>query len=172
VRTFKVLPQSSSVETEVRSSVHPIHGRGGDLTGEVHGEFDGGGTPRLDLPHGGWVEIPVGSIRSGNALNDMEMQRRAGARRYPTIRFEVTRAWPVDGESGRYRATVDVTARGQTRRIEEDFTLAVDGDRLVMKGEHTFDMRDFGVDPPRILTLKVEPQVRVRVHLVAGEQPG
>jgi hypothetical protein len=31
-------------------------------------------------------------------------------------------------------------------------------------------MRDFGVNPPRILTLKVDPAVRVRVRLVADEE--
>jgi polyisoprenoid-binding protein YceI len=159
------------METEVRSSLHPIHSQTSELSGEVKGEFDAGGRPRLDLPHGGWVEIPVGAIKSGSRLNDTEMQRRAEVGRYPKIRFEVTRAWPLDG-TGRYRASVDVTAHGQTRRIEEDFALRGDGRRLVLEGEHIFDMRDFGVNPPRIFTLKVEPEVRVRVRLVADEQPG
>jgi hypothetical protein len=30
-----------------------------------------------------------------------------------------------------------------------------------------FDMRDFQLDPPRLLMLKVHPQVRVRGRLVA-----
>jgi polyisoprenoid-binding protein YceI len=167
-----VLSGSSSVETEIRSSMHPIHGRASEVSGQVSGEFDADGRPLLDQPHSGWVEIPVQAIRSGSRLNDMEMQRRADARRYPTIRFEVARAWPVDGTGDRYRATIDVTARGQTRRIEEDFVLRRSGSRLELEGEHTFDMRDFGVNPPRILTLKVEPEVRVRVRLVADEQPG
>jgi hypothetical protein len=33
-------------------------------------------------------------------------------------------------------------------------------------------MRDFGVNPPRILTLKVEPEVNVEAHLVAEEEGG
>jgi polyisoprenoid-binding protein YceI len=172
VRTYRLVPGGSSLETEVRSSLHPIHGRASELRGEVRGEFDADGRPRLDQPHGGWVEIPVQAIRSGSRLNDMEMQRRADARRHPTIRFEVTRVWPVDGSADRYRAAIDVSARGQTRRIEEDFVMKRNGSRLELEGEHTFDMRDFGVNPPRILTLKVEPEVKVRVRLVAEEQPG
>lgn len=161
-------PGSSAIETVVRSSLHPIRSQAGALSGEVRGEFDAEGRPRLDLPHGGWVEVLVADIKSGNRLNDMEMQRRADAGRYPTIRFEVTKAWAVDG-SDRYRASVDVTAHGQTRRIEEDFKFGLDGGRLVLEGEHTFDVRDFGVSPPRIFTLRVEPQVKVRVRLVAEE---
>jgi hypothetical protein len=34
-------------------------------------------------------------------------------------------------------------------------------------GEHVFDIRDFGIKPPRILMLRVEPEVTVRIRLVA-----
>ena len=162
--TFRVLSQGSSIETEVRSSLHPIHGETRELRGEVWGEFDSEGAPQLDRPHGGRFELPVKSIRSGNRLNDMEMQRRAEADRYPTIAFEATRAWSQDG---RYRVSVAVTARGQTRTIDEEFTLRREGRSVVLEGEHTFDMRDFGMNPPRILTLRVEPEVRVKVRVVA-----
>lgn len=165
---FRVVPGASSIDTEVRSSVHPIHGRATDVSGVIEGDFDGG-MPRFDQPHGGWVEVPVEAIRSGNRLTELEMQRRADVRRYPTIRFEVSRAWAMDGGE-RYRAAVSVTAHGRTRAFEEDFRFRRDGGRLVLDGQHVFDMRDFGVNPPRILTLRVEPQVRVSVRLVAEEE--
>jgi polyisoprenoid-binding protein YceI len=163
------VPGSSSVETEVRSSVHPIHGRATALSGVLEGEFDRDGRPVLDQPHRAWVEIPVEAIRSGNRLTELEMQRRAEVGRYPTIRFEVSRAWPVNG-SDRYRAAVSVTAHGRTQAFEEDFQLRRDRGRLVLDGQHAFDMRDFGVNPPRILTLRVDPRVMVRVRLVAEEE--
>lgn len=166
---FRVVPGSSSIDTEVRSSLHPIHGAATRLSGEIEADFDGDGRPLLDRPYRGWVEVPVDAIRSGNRITEMEMQRRADARRYPTIRFEVGRAWRVDG-TDRYRAALTVTAHGRTQSIEEDFSLRREGRRLVLEGRHTFDMRDFGVNPPRILTLKVEPEVKVRVRLVADEE--
>jgi len=169
VTRYRVVPGSSSIDTEVRSSVHPIHGRATDVSGVVEAAFDGDGKPLLDQRHGGWVEIPVEAIRSGNRLTDLEMQRRAEVSRYPTIRFEVTRAWPVNG-TDRYRAAVSVTAHGRTQAFEEDFRLQRNGGRVVLDGQHTFDMRDFGVNPPRILTLRVEPQVKVSVRLVAEEE--
>jgi polyisoprenoid-binding protein YceI len=167
VATFRIVPGSSSIDTEVGSSVHPIHGTTNQVSGEVRAAFDGEGNPQLDQPHGGWAEIPVESIKSGSRLQDMEMARRAEVGRYPSIRFEVEKAWLEDGSG--YRAAVSVTAHGQTRRIEEPFAFKLDGRRLVLEGEHTFDMRDFGVKPPRIFTLKVDPEVKVRVRLVADE---
>ncbi len=166
---FRIVPESSSIETVVRSSLHPIHGMATELMGVIEGEFDSEGRPRLDQAHSGWVEVPVEAIRSGNRLTDIEMQRRGEARRYPTIRFEVGRAWHVDGLD-RYRAAVKVTAHGRTQSFEADFRFWRDGRRLVLDGRHTFDMRDFGVNPPRILTLKVDSLVRVSVRLVADEE--
>jgi hypothetical protein len=34
-----------------------------------------------------------------------------------------------------------------------------------------FDIRDFKMDPPRLLMLKVHPEVTVRIDVVAGRQP-
>jgi hypothetical protein len=43
----------------------------------------------------------------------------------------------------------------------------VDDDTIRLNGESTFDIRDFGMEPPRILMLRVEPEVVVRVEIVA-----
>lgn len=163
-----MLPGSSSLETEVRSSVHPIHSQTTELTGRIEGDFDESGTPQLDAPHRGHVEVAVSTIKSGNRLNDMEMQRRANVSRYPSITFDVSDVSAV-GDDGRYRGSIKVTALGISRTIQEEFALSLDGGRLRLEGEHTFDMRDFGMNPPRIFTLKVEPEVRVKVRLVAEE---
>ena len=39
-----------------------------------------------------------------------------------------------------------------------------------MTGESTFDIRDFGMEPPRILLLKVQPDVHVRVEIHAEKE--
>ena len=42
--------------------------------------------------------------------------------------------------------------------------------RCSSAGESTFDIRDFGMEPPRILMLKVQPEVGVRVEIVAERE--
>jgi polyisoprenoid-binding protein YceI len=76
----------------------------------------------------------------------------------------------IDGE-GRYLVAGDVTFRGATRSIEGEMTLTTPDDRTVcLEGEHTFDIRDFGMQPPRILTLRVHPEVAVRVTIFASRE--
>ncbi|MBO0707803.1 MAG: YceI family protein [Candidatus Dormibacteraeota bacterium] len=160
----------STLETEVRSSVHPIHSRSTELSGGVEGSFDGEGRPDVTQPHRAHIELPVRSVASGNRLNDGEMLRRVEAQRYPTLAFDVADVRKAEGgQDGAYVGTITVEAHGRTRKQEVTFRLAVDGDRLTVDADHTFDMRDFGLQPPRIFTLKVEPEVRVTVHVVARE---
>jgi polyisoprenoid-binding protein YceI len=62
----------------------------------------------------------------------------------------------------------DLTFHGVTRPCEGEMELEVLDERTMrLTGESTFDVRDFGVDPPRLLVLKVEPEVVVRVELIA-----
>jgi hypothetical protein len=43
----------------------------------------------------------------------------------------------------------------------------VDDRTIRLEGQSTFDIRDFGLQPPRILMLRVEPTVVVRIELIA-----
>jgi polyisoprenoid-binding protein YceI len=88
------------------------------------------------------------------------------ARRFPTIVGQVRSATAVDGD-GRFRVEGDVTFHGVTQPVTGEVRVSVDGDAVVIEGEHVFDVRDYGITPPRILMLRVEPDVKVSIRLVA-----
>jgi YceI-like domain len=169
VTKFRVVPTSSTVAAEMRSSVHTIRAGTRELTGVIEGELDDNGLPRLEAPHGANLQVAVETMKSGHRFQDLEMQRRIEARRFPSIDVAVSHARRLEPD-GACRASVTVTAHGRTSSFEEDFTMRVEGHRLVIEGEHTFDMRDFEVNPPSLLTLKVRPEVRVAVRIVADRE--
>jgi len=154
------------VRVHASSSVHPIEGRATEVSGTLDADVADGRVVRLD---GGRLEVPVRGLRSGNPLEDGELQRRVDARRFPTIVGEVRDATLGD-DDGRFRVEGDLTFHGVTKRISGDVLVASDGDRLQIEGEQVFDIREFGVKPPRILLLRVHPEVRVRIRLVAELQ--
>ena len=43
----------------------------------------------------------------------------------------------------------------------------VDDRTIRLTGASSFDIRDFGMQPPKVLLLKVEPEVQVRVEIYA-----
>jgi len=44
--------------------------------------------------------------------------------------------------------------------------VSAEGDRLVFEGTQIFDVRDWGLQPPRVALLRVHPEVRIRIRLV------
>lgn len=161
----------STVGIEARSSLHDIHGEATGLGGELDVRLDGDALD-LSAPTRLRLECPVAALRSGNPLNDRELQRRVDADRYPSIVGESREVTPGSGR-GRYRVRGDLTFHGVTREVTGEITVTVPGaDRLVVTGEQTFDIRDFGVSPPRILMLRVEPDVRVRIRVEATADNG
>jgi polyisoprenoid-binding protein YceI len=166
---FRIDPARSRVWTESRSSVHPIHGEADGLHGEMDvrlldGRLDLSVPPRIRL------ELDVERLKSGNALYDGEMLRRIAARRFPTIVGEVTEMRELDS-SNRYQVAGALSFHGVTRPEDGEITVEInDGRTLVIDGEQTFDVREFDVEPPKLLMLKVHPDVTVRVHLVADAE--
>ena len=114
--------------------------------------------------------LMVERLSSGNRLEDRELRRRIDTRRYPTIEGRLTEMRP-SGRDGRYVVRGDLTLRGVTHSYQDEMTISeVDDRTLRLEGQSTFDIRDFGMEPPRILMLKVDPEVAVKVALVATKE--
>jgi polyisoprenoid-binding protein YceI len=163
---FRIDPGRSLVRTESRTSVHPIHGQADGLEGDIEVRLTNG---QLDLsvPPSIHLELDVERLKSGNPLQDREMLRRIDARRFPTIAGEVREMKELDS-SGRYRVGGDLRFHGVTRPEEGEVTMEVrDARTMVIEGERTFDVRDFDIEPPKLLMLKVHPEVSVQVRVVA-----
>jgi len=161
---FIIDPEASEVWIEGTSSVHPIHASATGLTGWVELSRSRSGiarAPRL----AGEVRIAVDRLSSGNSLVDRETRRRVDARRHPEIVGTIT-----GGErsaADRLAVTGDIAFRGEVRPVSGELTVSDDGDRLVLDGSETFDVREWGLEPPRVALLRVHPEVGVRIHVVA-----
>ena len=169
VARFRVVPDKSAVVIEARSSLHPIHTRTVGLVGFLEVDVRGG---RVDTSADAKAALSfrVDRLSSGNLLEDRELQRRLDARHHPTIDGHMVRMSKASGV-GRYRVVGDVTFRGVTVRCEDDVVITPIDDRtLRVEGASSFDIRDFGMEPPRILMLRVHPDVKVRIEVVAEKE--
>jgi polyisoprenoid-binding protein YceI len=169
VPKFRVNTGKSTVKVGLRVNLHPSHIDANALSGVIECEVDDQGNPLLDHPYSAELTLPVEAIKSGNGLQDREMRRRFDAGRYPTITARVTKGEALEG-AGRYRAAAQLTMHGQTREISGDVELHVDGTTMTIDGQQVVNVKDFGIDPPRLIILKVEPDVDLQVHIVAELQ--
>jgi polyisoprenoid-binding protein YceI len=169
VAQFRVNTSQSSVKVGLRINLHPSHIEANALAGVIECEVDDQGRPRLDQPYSAELSLPVDAIKSGNSIQDREMRRRFDVGRYPTITARVTKGEALEGE-GRYRAVAQLSMHGQSREISGEIQLRVDGTAMTIDGQQVINVKDFGIDPPRLIILKVEPEVDLRVHIVAERQ--
>ena len=161
---YRILGEPSDVLISAISSLHPINGAATDISGALDVEIADGQVREF---LNGRIAVPIEHLRSGNAVYDTELRRRVDSRRYPLIVGEVRNASMIDTD-GLFDVEGDVTFHGVTRLVSGTLTVHVDDDgRLVLEGERVFDVREFGIKPPRMLMLRVHPEVTVRIKLVA-----
>jgi polyisoprenoid-binding protein YceI len=166
VARFRIVPERSEAWVDADSSVHPIHGHAAGLEGSIEAEVADG---RLDLSVQPKMrlELAIDRLTSGNPLYDSETRRRVEARRYPTIVGEAREVSEL-ATPGSYRVRGDLTFHGVTRSVEGEVAVSFPDDRtLALEGQQTFDVREFGVEPPKLLMLRVHPEAAVRVRVVA-----
>ena len=154
---------------EARSNVHPIHTEAEGLDGWLDLDITRG-VLNVDQTVLGHLEFPVENLKSGNSFEDRELRRRIDARRYPKITGDLKSMKKASGSTD-YIVSGDLTFRGVTRTYEDTMAVGIAKDRTVtLAGRSTFDIRDFGMEPPRILMLKVQPEVAVRVEILAEKE--
>lgn len=167
---YRIVPERSLLWAEARSSVHPIRVETDGFTGFLELELDGDQL-KVDAPVSGQVELEVDQLRTGNGLYDRELERRLEARRYPVIRGAVLGVQAVDG-GNRHRVLGELHFHGANKRVEGEVTIrASEGGRVIeAEGERTFDIRDYNLEPPKLLMLRVYPEIKVRGHIVAERE--
>ncbi len=157
---YELAPDRSRFEIDASSSVHGIHAATDGLTGFIELVDDGSAEPSL-----GRLAVPLTGLKSGNPLVDRETRRRLDVKRHPEIVCELTELSALDND--RFRARGTITLLGETVEADGELRITVKDDELEIEGERTFDVRDWGVRPPRLLVLKVDPEVDVRIALTA-----
>jgi polyisoprenoid-binding protein YceI len=161
---FRLVPTRSELWAEARSTLHPVRVHTTGLTGVLELETLGDRPVLVQPTH---VEVETERLRSGNALVDGELRRRLDSRKFPRIRGELTGS--TAGErAGTTRLTGQLSLHGVTRTLDVDVTLRQPDPRtLELEGARAIDMRDFDLPPPSFLMFRMQPEVQVRVRLVA-----
>ena len=162
---YRILPDRSTLTVEARSNVHPIRIRTPGFEGTIETETQGDKL-KLSNPARARLQIAAELMKSGIELYDAEIQRMIETRKFSQIKGELLRV--EEKGQGSYCLRGRLSFHGVTKEIESNVTVRVsDGDTLEVEGEHTIDMRDFNLQPPKILMLQVLPEVSVRAKITA-----
>ena len=164
---YRVLSERSKLWVDARSSLHPIRVESSALSGAIELELADGSVD-LSKPPSGTLELEAETLKTGSRLEDSALERQLEVRKFPRIRGYVRE---VSANRGGYDVRGDLSLHGITKPIEGHVTLrAIDEKTVEVEGEKVIDVRDFGLQPPKILMFKVYPDVRVRAKVVATRE--
>ncbi|HEX4247099.1 MAG TPA: YceI family protein, partial [Pseudonocardia sp.] len=117
------------------------------------------------------LELPLSALRVDNPLMGREVERRLEAKRHPLVVAEVEGVTEAEDEvgAGHYRVDGQLTLHGVRRPLSGTARLRVGPDgELAVAGRTRLDIRDFGLRPPSMLGLRVQPEVEVELRILAA----
>ena len=165
VAHFEPIPDLSILSLEGQTSLQPIHTSTNKLEGSFDIALSEPGKFDLSVPPNCNFEIYVSDLKSNAPYLDRVVQERMDMRRFPHIRAAITNL-QEKGENI-YAAVGQLTFHGVTAREEgELFIKWLDDTTIEVKGEIVIDVRNYGIDPPRLVAITNDPQVRARLKLV------
>jgi len=158
-RRWSIDNAAGSVTFAATSSVHAIRASGG-ASGWFEAAFDDTGFfPRSAVQ--GRLEVPVADLSSGNPLVDREMRRRVETTTHPLIVAEIQSTEATSKDTAKITGTIRFL--DAETLVEGELNL-LPGPRIAGVGE--FDVRWWGLQPPRLLMLRVDPIVTVEIDLL------
>ena len=116
------------------------------------------------------VTIPINKLVSGNEFQDREVRKLISSPQSPNIVAELRHA-EQSGRPGIYVMQGAITMKGSRQEYEAEVSIGVMGNRITFDGAQKMDIRKFGIQPPRILTIQIYPDFDVTMHLVAELLP-
>jgi len=160
-------PSRSTISMRARSSLHELHASTSSIDGWINVEVNDGALEFNDNKPIAHLQIDVTNISAGNPLYDRELKRRIDIRRYPNILAEAT-SISASQEGGMWDVAGTVSFRGVSQEYDGQMDIQATGTgEITLKGAKTFDIRDFSLDPPRILSMRVYPDVEIEVNIIA-----
>ncbi len=162
IQRFLVDAQASEAGFDGSSTLHDFTGRTRKITGEVRLE-----PARLALA-GGRIAIEAASLDTNSKGRDEDMRETLEVEKFPEIRFDLG---STRGAWSPAKCRLEITGRFSIHGVERETKLAVDVEGradggLHLTGKAKLDIEDFGVEPPSMLFVTMDDEVKVWFDLV------
>jgi|GEM_PF-747428 len=169
---YTILPSRSTVRFDAHATGHTVHGISHQVSGKVN--FD----PE-DLSRKAEVSFKVeaASLDTDNKSRDKKMREaHLDTARYPVIAFQSTKAEAIAptlraDETQEMKVTGTLALHGTEKRITFPVKAVRRGQELVVTGETSLLMTDYGIPIPGFLFMKVKDEVKVMFEVVATPTP-
>jgi polyisoprenoid-binding protein YceI len=172
VLRYSILPSRSAVRFDAQATGHTVHGITHQVSGSVLFDPD-------DLSRKAEVRLKVeaATLETGNKSRDKKMRAdHLETDRNPLISFQSSKVVAI-APTLRAEETqeMEITGRLALHGTEKVITFPVKavrrGEELVVTGETSLRMTDYGIPIPGFLFMKVKDEVKVMFEVVAIPSP-
>ncbi|MGQ8338205.1 YceI family protein [Sunxiuqinia sp. A32] len=158
---YRIDATNSSMTVEGTSTIHDWEME----VGTVNGQLTFGEESSLESLSSGNLIVDVESLKSDHSLMNKKTYEALKEKSHPQIIVTLVRVLKNENP---VMAEIDVTIAGKTKRLQEDFSIkdSTEG-KVVIEGDVTLTLADFGVNPPVALmgTIKTGGEVTVKYNL-------
>ncbi|SDH89973.1 YceI family protein [Winogradskyella thalassocola] len=115
--------------------------------------------------------VEAESLKSGKSSMDKNTYKALNTDDHKTIDFNLTalkNVTKLSDQSFKVSASGKMTISGVTNSITIDMTVKLEGNKLLLNGEKSIKMTDFGIDPPKALlgTIKTGNEIKIEFKSV------
>ena len=115
--------------------------------------------------------VEAESLKSGKSSMDKNTYKALNTNDHKTMDFSLTslkKVTKLSDQSFKVSALGKMTVSGVTKSITIDMTVKLEENRLLLNGEKSFKMTDFGIDPPKALlgTIKTGNDITIEFKSV------
>ncbi len=117
--------------------------------------------------------VPAGSLKTGIGKRDAHTLKAIDSDTYKDIVLVVERSklkFPEDGQTKSGVATGSFTLHGVTKPLKFNYRAKRTGSDYHVQALAQIDMRDYKVEPPCLLKVCVEPEVKLKVAFKLRDQ--
>ncbi|WP_179376141.1 YceI family protein [Winogradskyella wichelsiae] len=117
------------------------------------------------------ITVEAESLKSGKSSMDNNTYEALNTDDHKTMNFNLTSVKQVDklsDHSFKVSASGKMTISGVSKTITIGVTVKLEGDKVLLEGEKSFKMTDFGIDPPKALlgTIKTGDDIKITFNSV------
>ncbi|MBI3873734.1 MAG: YceI family protein [Arcobacter sp.] len=106
----------------------------------------------------GKVSVSLASLLSDNLKRDSHMQEVLESNKFPNATYSIT---SVENVNGKYKINGLFELHNVKKNITFNGEIVNDGNNVNLKIHGSFQMSEFGIEPPKLLFLKVRDKVDI-----------
>ncbi|WP_300436880.1 YceI family protein [Christiangramia sp.] len=163
-QTYTLNNKASSLSIDGTSNIHDWTIEAESFTGTITAEFDEGQLKEIENLE---FSVEVESLESGKGAMNKNTYKALNIDDHKRILYKLKKINDIQnfsGDSYKVKTTGTLEISGTKKDISLDFDLETTENKIILKGEHSLKMTDYGVEPPSAMfgTITTGDSVKIK----------